>query len=77
MFTEAEKSCDQNMATLQALIDKFLLQNEVLPKFCDVTKEDMVTWVKENKAIKVCAPVAPAQNRTDPEEFRRNSWTRW
>ena len=65
------------MAALQALIDKFLLQNKVLPKFRDVTEEDMVTWVKENTAIEVRAPIVPAQNRTDPEEFRHNSWMQW
>ena len=62
------------MAALQALIDKFLLQNKVLPEFRDVTEEDVVTWVKENTVIEVRAPVVPAQNRTDPEEFRCNSW---
>ena len=69
MFAEAEKSHDQNMAALQALIDKFLLQNEVRPEFRDVTEEDIVMWVRENTAVNVCAPMVPAQNRTDPEEL--------
>ena len=60
MFTEVEKSCDQNMATLQALIDKFLLQNKVLPEFRNVTEDNVVTWVKENTAIEVHAPIVPA-----------------
>ena len=62
MFVEAEKSDDRNMAALQALINKFLLQNEVRPEFCDVTKEDVVMWVRENTAVKVHAPMVPAQN---------------
>ena len=77
MFAEAKKSHDRNMAALQALIDKFLLQNKVCPEFRDVTKEDVVMWVRENTAVEVHAPMVPAQNQTDPEEFRCNSWMRW
>ena len=69
LFTEAEKSHDRNMAALQALIDKFLLQNEICPEFRDVTEEDMVTWVKENTDINVHAPIVPEQNSTDIEAF--------
>ena len=74
LFAEAKKSRDQTMAALQTLIDKFLLQNEVRPEFCDITEEDVVTWVRENTAVDVCASMDLTQNRTDPDEFRRNSW---
>ena len=65
------------MVTLQALIDRFLLQNKVFPEFCDVTEEDMVMWVRENMDFNVCALMVPEQNITDIEVFRHNSWTRW
>ena len=74
MFTEVKQSRDRNMA---AIIDKFLLQNEVLPEFRDVTEDNVVMWVKENTVIEVHVPIVPAQNRTDPKEFRCNSWMRW
>ena len=77
MFAETEKSRDRTMAALQTLINKFLLQNKVRPEFCDITEEDIVTWVRENTAVDVCASMVLAQNRTDPDEFRCNSWMRW
>ena len=58
LFMEDKKSYDQNMAALQALIDWFLLQNKVHPEFHDITEEDMVTWVRENTDIDVCALMA-------------------
>ena len=58
LFMEDKKSYDLNMAALQALIDWFLLQNKVHPEFHDITEEDMVTWVRENTDIDVCALMA-------------------
>ena len=75
LFAEDKKSCDQNMAALQALINWFLLQNEVCQEFHDVTKEDMVTWVRENTDINIRAPMAPERNGTDIKVLRHNSWT--
>ena len=65
------------MAALQALIDRFLLQNEVCPEFHNITEEDVVMWVRENMDIDVHALMVPEQNSTDIKVFRCNSWMRW
>ena len=53
MLADTEKSCDPNMASLQSLIDRFFVENDVRPDLRDVTEEDVVMWVKKSADLDV------------------------
>ena len=43
------------MASLQSLIEHFLMENDVRPDLRDVTKEDVEMWVKKLTDLDVSA----------------------
>ena len=47
LLADTKTSRDPNMASLQSLIDCFFVENDVRPDLRDVTKEDVVMWVKK------------------------------
>ena len=52
-MADTEKSRDPNMASLQSLIDRFFMENDVRPDLRDVTEEDVVMWVKKSADLDV------------------------
>ena len=54
-MVDTEKSCDSNMASLQSLIERFLMENDVRPDLCDITEEDVEMWVKKSTNLDVSA----------------------
>ena len=53
LLADTEKSRDSNMASLQSLIDRFFVENNVCPDLRDVTEEDVVMWVKKSADLDV------------------------
>ena len=47
------KSRDPTMASLQSLIECFLMENDVHPDLRDVTEEDVGMWVKKSADLDV------------------------
>ena len=54
-MADAEKSCDSNMASLQSLIEHFLVENDMRPDLCDITEEDVEMWLKKSTDLDVSA----------------------
>ena len=73
LLVDTEKSRDPNMAALQTLIDRFLLENEVHPDLRDVTKEDVEILVKKSAELDVSAPLQSLQGKTNIGQYRL-SW---
>ena len=53
MLVDTKKSRDPNMASLQSLIDRFFVENDICPDLRDVTEEDVVMWVKKSADLDV------------------------
>ena len=55
MLVDTKTSRDPNMASLQSLIDRFFMENDVCPDLRDVTEEDVEMWVKKSTDLDVSA----------------------
>ena len=55
LLADTKTSCDPNMAALQTLIDRFLLENEVCLDLCNMTEEDVELWVQKSTDLNVSA----------------------
>ena len=62
-MVDTEKSRDPTMASLQSLIECFLMENDVHPDLRDVTEEDVGMWVKKSADLDVS--VRPLHRNVD------------
>ena len=55
LLVDTETSRDPNIASLQLLIDRFFVENNICLDLQDVTEEDVEMWVKKSADLDVSA----------------------
>ena len=69
LLADTKRPRDPNMASLQSLIEHFLVENDVHPDLHDITEEDVGMWVKKFADLDVSALPRSQRCRLTPTDL--------
>ena len=71
-------ACDPIMASLQTLINHFLVENRTCPELCDVLIKELEMWINKSAEIDIGSSVTVSHDSDINHNWSsHNSWRPW